>query len=324
VAHLDSTPRLGRSQGAIIFWGLVSVCFAAAFCFYFAKNEENEKSAREFREEVLTLQGQRDSLTSQKDKLQAGIGETEKQLKTREDFLKEKETKLAEEESRLEALGQQSQSQTQQSQAQAAVIKKFNDTVKKLSKDDETDVVLRGGRPVLRVPSALFFAPGDTVLKPEGKALLNQIAQTLDGQLATFELRVECFTDNAEVQNSPDPGPKSGQKSDAATKPRYATTWELTAVRAAIISRFFREQTPLPFENVLVLGRSDFDPIIPADKEGHARNRRVEITVAPMPAAYHTPDLAKTASDKPAPARTPVNPLEPPPDPPASSKDKGN
>lgn len=334
MTYHEGTPRVGRSQGVLIFWGLVSVFFAAAFCYYFLENYKNEETARKLRGEVLALQEQCDTLSAQKDKLQSGISDTDKQLKTREDFLQEKETKLAAEESRMEAMERQSKTQSQQSQSQAEVVKKFDDTVRKLAKGDDTDVVSRGGRPVLRVPNSVFFAQGDATLKPEGKTLLNQIAQSLNGQLDNFELRVESYTDtDAEIQktvavdaapkNKPDANPKSsnGQKQEAKTPPvaqaLYATSWELTAARAAAISHFFREQGSLPFQNVIVAGRGDFQPIVSGAKE-HPRNRRIEITVAPLPAPFHSSDLAHGASGNDSTAS--ANPLEPPPDPPASHK----
>lgn len=325
VAQLDSIPRMGRSQGASIFWGLVSVFFAAAACYYFWKNHENEKSARQLRDVVLTLQDQCDSLNAQKDKLQSGISDTEKQLKTREEFLQEKEKNLAAEESRLETVGQQSKNQSQQNQSQAAVVKKFDDTVRKLAKDDDTDVVLRGGRPVLRAPNSIFFALGDATLKPEGKALLDQIAKSLNGQLDNFELRLECYTDSDnEAQKNTDTKNKSPNedkaKPDATPAPHYATSWELTAVRASSIERYLREQGSLPFQNIIVTGRGDFQPIVTNAKESHARNRRIEITVTPQPVPFHSPDTshASTATGSTA----PPNPLEPPPDPPASGNKK--
>jgi chemotaxis protein MotB len=328
VAQLDSIPRMGRSQGASIFWGLVSVFFAAAACYYFWKNHENEKSARQLRDVVLTLQDQCDSLNSQKDKLQSGIGDAEKQLKTREEFLHEKETKLAAEESRLETVRQQSQNQAQQNQSQAAVVKKFDDTVRKLAKDDDTDVVLRGGRPVLRVPNSVFFALGDATLKPEGRTLLDQIAKTLNGQLDNFELRLECYTDSdneiqknaAETKNKPSGEEKSGNAAKPITSPAppYATSWELTAARAGAIARYLREQASLPFQNVIVTGRGDYQPIVA--KESHARNRRIEISIAPVPVPFHSPDTSHASAA--TSSTSPANPLEPPPDTPASGNSK--
>ena len=155
-------------------------------------------------------------------------------------------------------------------------------------------MVERGGRPVLRVPNPELFAPGDAVLKPEGKALLTQIAQALNGQLDTFELRVVSYTDT-DAETTPAKGEKKDSSAKPApaaadSKPRYPTSWDLTAARAATLARFYRDQTSLPFLNVLVLGRGDSEPIVSNAGEGHARNRRVEITVTPLPVGYHAPD----------------------------------
>jgi flagellar motor protein MotB len=317
VAHLDGSSRVGRSQGASIFWGVISVCFAAAACFYFWKNHENETTANVMRDQVLQLREENETLNAQKEHLQASKSEAESQLKTREDLVQEKETQLAAEETRLEGLGRQSDNQSQQNQAQVTVVKKFNDVIRKLGKESPPDVVERGGRPVLRVPNPELFAPGDATLKPEGKALLNQIAQALNGQLDNFELCVVSYTDtDAEAQpanaqktdSSAKPAPAAG--SDA--KPRYATSWDLTAARAATIARFYRDQTSLPFLHVVVIGRGDSEPIVPNAGQDHARNRRVEITVAPLPVPFHSPD----------PAASTDSPASPPDSPASANKDK--
>jgi flagellar motor protein MotB len=310
VAFIDRSTRVGRSQGASIFWGLVSVCFAAAACFYYWKNHENETVANMMRDTVLQLKDENESLNSQKEHLQAGQSEAESQLKTREDLVQEKETELAAEETRLDGLGRQSEVQSQQNQAQVTVVKKFNDVIRKLSKESPPDVVERGGRPVLRVPNADLFAPGDATLKPEGKALLNQIAQPLNGQLDNFELRVVCYTDS-----DAEAAPANGQKTDstADAKPHNPPSWDLTAARASAVARFYRDETPLPFLNVLVMGRGDSEPISSNAGEGHARNRRVEITVTPLPVPFHPPDLDHDKTGGAASADS----LLPPPDSPA-------
>lgn len=301
MANLDGISRVGRSQGASIFWGLVSVFFAAAACFYFWKNHENEATTNKLRDQVMNLQELNESLTAQKEKLQAGISETTNQLKAREDFLQDKEAKLAAEESRIEALPQQAPAAKPQpppavaaTPTQTAVIKKFSDTIQKLDKDAAGDVIERDGRPVLRVPNTILFAPGEAVLKPEGKTLLTQLAQGLNNQLDTFELRVSAYTDT-------DAEPP---KADGA-KPRYATSWDLTAARATAISKFYRDQTQLPFQNVLVQARGDADPITTSAKEGHAHNRRVEFTVVPVPVAFHATPSLEPPPDSPAPAPKP-------------------
>jgi flagellar motor protein MotB len=314
VAFIDRSTRVGRSQGGSIFWGLVSVCFAAAACFYYWKNQQNETTADVMRDQVLELREENESLNSQKEHLQETQTEAESQLKTREDLVQEKETELAAEETRLDGLGRQSESQSEQNQTQVTVVKKFNDLIRKLGKDKPPDVVERGGRPVLRVPDAELFAAADATLKPEGKALLNQIAQTLNGQLDAFELRVVCYTDTdaeSDLAGSP-------KKDPAGTdpKPHFANSWELTAARAAAVARFYRDQTSLPFLNVLVVGRGDSEPIVPNAAEGHARNRRVEITVAPLPVPFYPPDTTVSA----APALPPASPAAADPKPKAKEK----
>jgi flagellar motor protein MotB len=318
VANFESTPRIGRSQGASIFWGLVSVFFAGAACYYFWKDDENETKATQYYDTMLSLQEERETLSSQKLELQANMADRQKQLDIRDELLQEKEARLAQEESRIESLGAQSQSQSRQNQSQTEAVKKFDEAVRGISKStDNADVVVRGGRPVLRAPAAALFAPGDATLTRDGKALLNQIAQALDGQLDNFELRIDCFTDgDAETAAN---APPSG----ATAKPRFASGWDLTAARAAAISRHFLDQTSLPFQNVIVVARGDFQPIVPNGKEDHARNRRVEITIAPVAPAYHGSDTTgqarqtgtEAAGVKPT---GPVNPLTPPPDAPAS------
>jgi flagellar motor protein MotB len=335
VPYQERTRQVGRSQAASIFWGLVSLFFTAAACYYFWKNHENETSADVLRDQVLTLQEERDSLSSQRDKLQASISETETQLKTREDLIEEKETKLASEETQVEAISQQGEASTLQNEAEAAVIKKFNDTVRKLAKDD-TDVVVREGRPVLRVPDSQLFAFGDAALKPEGKALLNQIGEALSGQMANFQLRIETFTDSAESAGIDDTTPTqvslkpgdSPKPPALAPKPSLApppdrTPWDLTGARAASITKYFRDAGSVPFPNVVVVARGDFDPIVESGMEGHARNRRTEVTVLPMPAPFHPPDTDTVAKGDAGSTPTPDKP-EKKEKPGKSKKDKGD
>ena len=289
MATFENSPRVGRSQAAVIFWGLISVFFASGFCYFFIKNRDNEKAADSLRGQVLSLQDERDALSSQKSQLEANASETATQLNTREEFLNDKEAKLAQEESQLEVRGQQSVSQSQQNQIQTGVVRKFNDVVRKLAHDGETDVVVRGGRPVLRIPGSVFFAYGDVTLKPEGKAVLAQVASALDGQLDNFELRVETFTDSGGETDAPDVTTPKAPPTDKKPNPTVKTEWSLTGARAAALAQYFRQSSPLPFQNILIVPRADTQPIV-AGKEGHARNRRVEITITPMPVAYHPPD----------------------------------
>jgi len=289
VAYFISSPRVGRSQGASIFWGLISVCFAAGACYYYWENHKNETNANKMRDQVLLLTEQAETYKSQTEHLQASKAEAESELKTREDLVQEKETELAAEETQLEGVGRQSQAQSQQNLTQAAMVKKFNDAIGKLGKELGTDVVNRGGRPVLRIPNADLFAPGDAALTPDGKALLTQLAQAVGAQMDTFELRVVSYTDS-----DAEAAPGSGPKKDA--DPSKSPSWDLTAARASTLARFYRDQTQLPFRNVIVSGRGDSEPVVANANSDHTRNRRVEMTVTPLPVPFHAPDPDKPKS----------------------------
>jgi len=285
---IDAPPRLGRSQGATLFWGLISVCFAAGACWFFWKNNENQRKAETWQDQAMLLQDQIDKLQGEKTHLRDGLVEQQNQLKAREDMVQEKETELAAEELRVEGLSQQRATITAQNQAQVAMVKKFNDAIKKLGGATPPDVVERSGRPVLRVPNAQLFAPGDAALTPDGKALLNQISQAIAGQMDTFELRVVCYTDTG-GEAAPD-APK--QDADAA----HNAAWVLTAARATALSRYFRDESQLPFLNVTVSARGDAEPIAANAGDERVKNRRVEIGVTPLPVPFHAPD-AETAGD---------------------------
>jgi flagellar motor protein MotB len=318
VAYLVKAPRVGRSQGAVIFWGLVSAFFASAFCYYYLKNRTNEESARQAIEQMTTLQDQKDVLSSERDKIEAANSDTQKQLQARQDFLQDKETKLAEEEAEIDAMG--NGDRAAQSQAQADAIKRFDDTVHKLAAGAPgADVTTRGGRPVLRMPSSFFFAAGHAHLLPGGRSLLDQAARAIGGQGARFEMRVDTFSDSGgeSAKNATSPPGQTGaadatgvtNANDADAKTHYATAWDLTAARAEAIEHYLHDQETLPFQDVLAVGRGDS-----SSGDGgagdHAHNRLVTITLAPIAAPFHAPESAKGSHAK---ASGPPS-LAPPPD----------
>ncbi len=245
------------------------------------------------RDQVLQLREENETLGSEKDHLEASQSEAESQLKTREDLVQQKETELAAEETRLDGLDSQSEVQSQQNQSQVVIVKKFNDMIRKLGQNNPPDVVERGGRPVLRVPNTQLFALGDATLTPDGKSLLNKIATALGNDLDNFELRVVTYTDTEAEAQKDDAHPTPIASN---TKTGLDASWDLTSARAATIARFFRDQTSLPFLNVLVVGRGDSEPISSNTGDNHARNRRVEITVTPLPVPFHAPDPAASAN----------------------------
>ena len=161
---------------------------------------------------------------------------------------------------------------------------------------------MRGGRPVLRMPSSTFFESGDAQLKPDGKDVLTQVAQAASSGSSRFELRVETYTDSeGETPDASAAPPRS--PAPAKSKPAM-DAWTLTADRAASIAHFLRDGAIMPFQNIVAVGRADFQPIEAGSTSGsgHARNRRVEITITPVPGSFRGPETPKSPHGKPTPS----------------------
>jgi chemotaxis protein MotB len=129
-------------------------------------------------------------------------------------------------------------------------------------------------RLTLRVSSDTLFRPGTVALRPDSRDLLEQIA----GVLHTFPdylYRVEGHTDNA---------PMTG-----AVRERFPSPWEFSAVRAVTLVRFFQERN-IPAERLVASGHAFHHPLAPnTTPEGRAQNRRIEISLVPLPVPEDRP-----------------------------------
>lgn len=271
--------RIGRSQGTNFFWGLVSVFFTAAACYYYWQNHENEQKARVWRDQVMALQEQRQNLISQRGTLQDGLTDQQRDMNARDAMLKDKEAKLNEEQQKLEAVIQQQIQNQQAEQAQLMVLKKFDDLIHHLAKNPTNDIVQHDGFPVLRISNSVLFPPGDSQIKPEGQTLLNEIAQSVGDNLDQFELRVETFSD----------GELAAPKTSAnPPQPHDEAKWVLSEERSASLARFLYDMAKLPAERVLVFNGADSEPVVPTNSKDTSPNRRTEISLVarPKPSSY--------------------------------------
>ena len=304
VAYLVKAPRVGRSQGAVIFWGLVSAFFASAFCYYYLKNRTNEESARQAVEQVSTLQDQKDALTSERDKIEATTSDTQKQLQARADFLQQKETKLAEEEADLDALS--AGGHASPSQAQAGGVKRFDDAAHKIAAAHPgAEVSQLGGGPCCGCRARCFLRWATRIFSPKAVRSWTprrrpSVARVRGSKCASKR----SPTTRADRTRMPAGGTAKKDDTDATgmaaapAKTHYANAWDLTAAQAASIERYLHDQGMLPFQNVLVMGRGDFLSGEGGGKDGHAHNRLVEITLTPAPPPFHAADSARNTHGK--------------------------
>jgi flagellar motor protein MotB len=128
-------------------------------------------------------------------------------------------------------------------------------------------VTLNDGR--IAISGSLLFAFNSAELQPEGRQLLQSLAQPLAAYLATRNevLMVSGFTDDRQVRGS-----KNAQ---------FADNWELSAQRSLTVTRTLIE-LGLPPSAVFAAAFGAEQPVAPnADAAGRALNRRVELTPTP-------------------------------------------
>ncbi|MGH2898675.1 MAG: OmpA family protein, partial [Solirubrobacteraceae bacterium] len=122
------------------------------------------------------------------------------------------------------------------------------------------------GRLQVRALDQILFDSGSVEIKPRGREVLVKIAQQL-AKVTDRQVRVEGHTDDVPIAT-----------------PRFPSNWELSVGRAAAVARLLAEQG-VSQQHLEVAGFGEFHPIAANDApEGRARNRRIEIVLAPLAA----------------------------------------
>lgn len=114
----------------------------------------------------------------------------------------------------------------------------------------------------------ILFEFGKADLTAEGKKVLKKVGEAAKN-IKGKKIRVTGHTDNVPIHQ------------DYVHK--FPSNWELSAARAASVVRYFQETTGLDPKDLEAVGRSFYHPEASNEtKEGRARNRRVEIFIAPQ------------------------------------------
>lgn len=110
-----------------------------------------------------------------------------------------------------------------------------------------------------KLKSDVLFPSGSAVINEKAYPYLNEIIR-LAKENALF-LRVEGHTDAMPIHME-----------------EYASNWELSAIRAVNVLRYFLEKGNIPAERLAAVGFGQYRPLIANDTpEGKAQNRRIEV-----------------------------------------------
>jgi len=113
----------------------------------------------------------------------------------------------------------------------------------------------------------ILFESGKTSITAEGRRILRGVGEIL-GRVHDKQIRVIGHTDNIPILPE--------------YRYRFPSNWALSGARAAAVVRYFQKRIGLDPSNLEAVGRAFYEPIASNDTdEGRAKNRRVEIIVAP-------------------------------------------
>jgi len=118
----------------------------------------------------------------------------------------------------------------------------------------------------------ILFDSGKADIKPEGKKVFDRVTEILK-KVTDKQIRIEGHTDNVQLSQR--------------TKVKFASNWELAAVRATTVARYLQMNGIDP-KLLAASGYSSYRPIASNDTtEGRARNRRIEIVLIPKEETTH-------------------------------------
>lgn len=151
------------------------------------------------------------------------------------------------------------------------IRKSVESLVRDKKMEGKVNTRMEGRGLVISLGEGGFFDSGSDQLKPEGRALLDSLAESL--LAAENQIRVEGHTDNIPIHNA-----------------RFPSNWELSTARATSIVSYLVGRYGFSPEKLSAAGYGEFRPIAPNDTpEGRARNRRVDIVVLNSSVARNEP-----------------------------------
>lgn len=147
-------------------------------------------------------------------------------------------------------------------EAQRKAYNQIRSYLNQKSVENTIGAVFDEGIITLNVPGDVLFGPGEDTLGPAAEPALQALLEIFKGN-RDMHINIKGYSDNSPVP----PGA------------RYHDNWELSALRAVNVLRWFVE-AGIPVVRFTASGLGDLDPRFPNDTpENRAKNRRVEFVL---------------------------------------------
>lgn len=145
--------------------------------------------------------------------------------------------------------------------AKPALVSEMDSMIEHSDIADSVDLSFDGDRIILQIDGRYLFASGQVELKDRARYIFANLGQMFRDH-ADYRIAIRGHTDDRNIQTS-----------------RFPSNWELSAVRATTVLRFFIEQGIDPLR-MTATGYADYLPLVGNDNvENRARNRGVEFVL---------------------------------------------
>ena len=126
---------------------------------------------------------------------------------------------------------------------------------------DSVELAYNGDQIILQIDGRYLFESGKVVLKDRARFIFANLGQMFR-DYADYKIAIRGHTDDRVIETT-----------------QFPSNWELSAVRATTVLRFFIQQGIDP-ERMTATGYADYLPLVENNsRENRARNRRVEFVL---------------------------------------------
>jgi chemotaxis protein MotB len=139
--------------------------------------------------------------------------------------------------------------------------KRLEDEMRSARESKDVTISKLQGKLTVNILDRVMFNSGEAILKPDGEAVLRQVAVILAGHP---ELKIHGIghTDNVPIHT------------------RFASNWELSTARALAAVHFLTERAEVDPHRVGAVGYGGYRPLVDnSTDEGRGKNRRIAITI---------------------------------------------
>jgi len=141
------------------------------------------------------------------------------------------------------------------------LVSELESMIESTELSDSIDLAQDGDQIILQIDGRLLFPSGKADLKDEARAVFSNLS-FMFREYADYRIAIRGHTDDRDIETI-----------------QFPSNWELSAVRATTVLRYFIQQGIDP-ERMTATGYADFIPLVDnSTPENRARNRRVEFVL---------------------------------------------